>query len=131
LHIDGIPQFGQITNGFDSCWKRLFMSQDGWFYGQNNVNLPLCKRCRLMQTNFYIVQDLEALLAFFDCPKAHWKGLWTTNIIERLFVEVRRRIRTMCAFTTRDSCERILFSVFDRMNQHWTRHPLSAFTHKS
>jgi transposase-like protein len=76
-------------------------------------------------------QDLEALLAFFACPQAHWKRLRTTNVIERLFVEVRRRIRTMCAFTTRDSCERILFSVFDRMNQHWTRHPLPAFTHKS
>jgi putative transposase len=75
--------------------------------------------------------DLEELLAFFDCPKLHWKRLRTTNVIERLFVEVRRRIRTMCAFTTRDSCERILFSVFDRMNQHWTQHPLPAFTHNS
>jgi len=75
--------------------------------------------------------DLEALLAFWDCPKDHWKRLRTTNVIERLFVEVRRRIRTMCAFTTRSSCERILFSVFDRMNQHWSRHPLSAFTHNS
>jgi len=75
--------------------------------------------------------DLEALLAFFDCPKAHWKRLRTTNVIERLFVEVRRRVRTMCAFTTRDSCERILFSVFDRMNQQWTRHPLPTFTHNS
>jgi transposase-like protein len=76
-------------------------------------------------------RDLEELLAFFDCPKAHWKRLRTTNVIERLFVEVRRRIRTMCAFTTRDSCERILFSVFDRMNQQWTRHPLPTFTHNS
>src|SRR2546422_1737904 len=75
--------------------------------------------------------DLEELLAFFDCPAVHWKRLRTTNVIERLFVEVRRRIRTMCAFTTRNSCERILFSVFDRMNQHWTRHPLPAFTHNS
>ena len=75
--------------------------------------------------------DLEELLAFFDCPGAHWKKLRTTNVIERLFVEVRRRIRTMCAFTTRSSCERILFSVFDRMNQHWSRHPLPAFTHNS
>lgn len=75
--------------------------------------------------------DLEELLAFFDGPKVHWKRLRTTNVIERLFVEVRRRIRTMCAFTTRSSCERILFSVFDRMNQHWTRHPLPAFTHNS
>lgn len=75
--------------------------------------------------------DLEELLAFSDCPKAHWKKLRTTNVIERLFVEVRRRIRTMCAFTTRRRCERILFSVFDRMNQHWSRHPLPAFTHNS
>jgi len=75
--------------------------------------------------------DLEELLAFFDCPRAHWKALRTTNVIERLFVEVRRRIRTMCAFTTRSSCERILFSVFDRMNTHWSRHPLPAFTHNS
>ena len=76
-------------------------------------------------------EDLEELLAFFDCPKAHWKRLRTTNVIERLFVEVRRRIRTMCAFTTRSSCERILFSVFDRMNTHWSRHPLPAFTQNS
>jgi putative transposase len=75
--------------------------------------------------------DLEELLAFWDCPKSQWKRLRTTNVIERLFVEVRRRIRTMCAFTTRSSCERILFSVFDRMNIHWSRHPLPAFTQNS
>jgi putative transposase len=75
-----------------------------------------------------VEQDLEELLAFYDCPTAHWKMVRSTNVIERLFVEVRRRIRTMCAFSTRDSCERILFSVFHRMNQHWTRHPLKTFT---
>jgi len=68
--------------------------------------------------------DLEELLAFFDCPQAHWQRLRTTNAIERLFIEVRRRIRTMCAFTTRSSAERILFSVFDRMNHHWSGNPL-------
>ena len=78
-----------------------------------------------------LAADLEELLAFFDSPKAHWRRLRTTNVIERLFVEVRRRIRTMCAFTTRSSCERILYSVFDRMNQHWSRHPLPNPTHNS
>ena len=72
--------------------------------------------------------DLEELLAFYDCPGAHWKRVRTTNVIERLFVEVRRRIRTMCAFTTRSSCERILYSVFDRMNTYWSQKPLKAFT---
>lgn len=68
--------------------------------------------------------DLEALLEFFACPSKLWKKLRTTNAIERLFVEVRRRIRTMCAFTTRSSCERILFSVFNRMNTYWDARPL-------
>lgn len=68
--------------------------------------------------------DLEPLLEFFDCPRFLWKKLRTTNAIERLFVEVRRRIRTMCAFTTRNSCERILFSVFNRMNTYWEKRPL-------
>ena len=47
--------------------------------------------------------ELEELPAFFDCPKAHWKRLRTANVIERFFVEVRRRLRAMCVFTTRDS----------------------------
>jgi transposase-like protein len=76
-------------------------------------------------------QDLEELLAFFDCPAAHWKRLRTTHVIERLFVEVRRRIRTMCAFTTRSSGERILDSVFDRLNTYWSQKPLKPFTQKT
>ena len=75
--------------------------------------------------------DLEELFSIFSLPAAHRKRLRTTNVIERLFVEVRRRIRTMCAFTTRDSCERILFSVFYRMNQYWDKHPLKSFTQNS
>lgn len=59
------------------------------------------------------------------------KRLRTTNVIERLFVQVRRRIRTMCAFTSRDSCERILFSVFCRVNKYWDKHPLKLFTQNS
>jgi len=75
--------------------------------------------------------DLEELFSIFQLPRAQRRRLRTTNVIERLFVEVRRRIRTMCAFTTRDSCERILFSVFYRMNQYWAKHPLKPFTQNS
>jgi putative transposase len=75
--------------------------------------------------------DLEELFSIFQLPPAQRRRLRTTNVIERLFVEVRRRIRTMCAFTTRDSCERILFSVFYRMNQYWAKHPLKPFTQSS
>jgi len=78
-----------------------------------------------------LAEDIEELLAFFNCPRKHWRRIRTTNVIERLFVEVRRRIRKMCAFTTRSSCERILYAVFKRMNDQWTLHPLKDFTQKN
>jgi len=65
--------------------------------------------------------DLDELLAFLACAKKRWKKIRTTNAIERLFVEVRRRIRTMCSFVNADSCNRILYSVFDRMNKNWEK----------
>ena len=78
-----------------------------------------------------LAEDVEELLAFFDCPPKHWKRVRTTNVIERAFVEVRRRIRKMCAFTNSASCERILYAVFKRMNDDWTLHPLKDFTQKN
>jgi transposase-like protein len=63
----------------------------------------------------------------FRLPAGQRRRLRTTNVIERLFVEVPRRIRTMCAFTPRDSCERILFSVFYRMNPLLGQMPSKAF----
>ena len=69
-------------------------------------------------------KDIEALLHFFKAPEKLWKRLRSTNVIERLFVEVRRRIRTMCAFTIQQSCERILYSVFNHMNTYWEKRPL-------
>ncbi|MGA8069039.1 MAG: transposase, partial [Terriglobales bacterium] len=43
-------------------------------------------------------RDLPELLSVFAFPKHLWQKLRTTNIIERCFVEVRRRTRPMVCF---------------------------------
>ncbi len=43
-------------------------------------------------------QDLPELLSFFALPRHLWRKLRTTNVIERCFVEVRRRTRPMVCF---------------------------------
>lgn len=74
------------------------------------------------------IQDsLEELLYFFDCPKELWVKLRTTNVIERSFREVRRRIRTINVFTNVESCDRIVFGVFSYMNRKWEESPLKYF----
>ncbi len=61
-------------------------------------------------------RDLLELLAFFSCPRHQWKRLRTTHVIERCFVEVRRRTRPMVCFMNVKSVDRIVFSIFHRFN---------------
>jgi transposase-like protein len=74
-------------------------------------------------------QDLPELLAFFNEPRSPWRKVRTTNIIERCFVEVRRRPRPMVCFVNVRSVDRIIFSIFNRFNLDWSqRRTLRLFT---
>jgi len=64
-------------------------------------------------------KDFYQMLGFFDSPKQHWRRIRTTNVIERVFREVRRRIRPMNCFKNDASCERILYAIFFYMNHRW------------
>lgn len=75
-----------------------------------------------------LLRDLPELLAFFQCPRQLWRKLRTTNVIERCFVEVRRRTRPMVCFVNVQSVERIIFSIFNRFNLDWRQRTLRQFT---
>jgi transposase-like protein len=49
-------------------------------------------------------------------------------VIERCFVEVRRRTRPMVCFVNVQSVERIIFSIFNRFNLQWRQRTLRQFT---
>ena len=74
-------------------------------------------------------RDLPELLAFFSFPPSLWKKLRTTNVIERVFVEVRRRTRPMVCFVNVESVDRIIYSIFHRFNLEWRNRTLQVFTH--
>jgi putative transposase len=73
-------------------------------------------------------KDLPELLTFFDFPRHLWRKLRTTNAIERIFVEVRRRTRPMVVFVNDQSVDRIVFSIFSRFNEQWRNRTLRLFT---
>lgn len=57
-------------------------------------------------------RDVEACLTFYDFPPSHWKVIRTTNVIERLFEEVKRRSHKMgAAFRNEDSCLLMFYAV--------------------
>jgi putative transposase len=73
-------------------------------------------------------RDLDALLAVFALPEAVRLHLRTTNLIERAFRELRRRLRPIGSLSDRRSADRILYGQVLRLNELLTRRPLAAFT---
>ena len=76
-------------------------------------------------------RDLPQLLSFFSLPRPLWRKLRTTNIIERCFVEVRRRTRPMVCFVNVKSVDRIIYSIFQRFNLEWKTRTLRLFTQEA
>jgi putative transposase len=75
--------------------------------------------------------DIDEMLSFLNCPKAHWSKIRTTNAIERSFREVRRRTRPMSCFQNSASVDRIIYGVISHLNKSWKEKPLLVFTHFS
>lgn len=51
------------------------------------------------------------LLTFYEFPKATWKSIRTTNTIENLNREFRRRTKTQASFGTEDAALTILYGL--------------------
>jgi len=52
------------------------------------------------------------LLTFYDFPSEMWKSLRTTNLIERVNEEFRRRVKTQGSFPTEGAALTLLFGLF-------------------
>lgn len=77
-------------------------------------------------------KDIEEMLSFLLLPKGDQVMMRTTNRIERVFREVRRRTRTISCFTNRRSVDRMVFAVLTYQNHRWGAPCHSAtFTHKT
>jgi len=63
--------------------------------------------------------DWEASVAYLRCPAIHHKRIRTTNLLERSFLEERRRTRTIPRFFTEKSCLKLVFATLWRASQRW------------
>ena len=64
-------------------------------------------------------EDWEASVAYLRCPAIHHKRVRTTNLLERSFLEERRRTRTIPRFFTERSCLKLVFATLWRASQRW------------
>ncbi len=60
--------------------------------------------------------DVLAYLAF---PSEHWRQLWSTNPLERLHKEIKRRTNVVGIFPNTDSIQRLIGAVLLEANDEW------------
>jgi len=65
--------------------------------------------------------DLVACLNHLDCPAGHRKRIRTTNLLERAFLEVRRRTRTIPRFFDERGCLKLIFATLMEASDRWQR----------
>jgi len=64
-------------------------------------------------------EDLEACWAYLRCPTAHHKVIRTTNLLERVFVEQKRRTKVIPRFLTEQACLKLVFATLWQTSQRW------------
>ena len=71
-------------------------------------------------------RDLEECIAYLRFPAAHHRRIRTTNRLERLNGEGRRRAKGIPRFPTDRSCLTLLFATLLTTSKHWRGVPLST-----
>ncbi len=66
-----------------------------------------------------LFDDLDACLAMLEFPASHHRHIRTTNLLERVFVEQRRRTSIIPGFTNERSCLKLVFATLFRVSERW------------
>jgi putative transposase len=69
--------------------------------------------------------NIENALTFLSFPSEEWLALRTTNPIERINKEFKRRTKTMEIVAGEKSCYSLLAVVSIRMEAYWKKHPIA------
>ncbi len=102
---------GEVGFVFKAAGKKLARERLEEFETRWSKELPEAVAC--------FNRAFEAATRFYEFPEAHWRRIKTTNSIERLNGEIKRRTRAVGTFPDRESALRLIANVAIRTCARW------------
>ena len=106
---------------FYASSKKKAMAFFGQFKARWEKDLPSAVKC--------LENSLDACLTYLNFPEEEWISLRTTNIIERLNKEFKRRTKPMEILAGERSCYTLLAFICLKMELHWRSNPIGKVAH--
>jgi len=106
----------------DDCLTEL-----RWFYERRNVQearLDLVAWLSKWQAKYpklceWVEANIEETFTFYRLPKEHHKHLKSTNVLERLNQELKRRTHVIRIFPNGQSCLRLIRALAVEIHEAW------------
>ena len=76
------------------------------------------------------LDDFEACIAHLRFPVSHRRAIRTTNLLERLFVEERRRLKIIPNGFGERAVLKLMFSAMTRATERWHAVRITDFEHR-
>lgn len=73
-------------------------------------------------------EQLPTLLTFYNYPPLTWPAIYTTNPIERMNKELRKRLKPMNSLTNIESAEKIIYLQSLDYNEKWCGRAIRGFS---
>ncbi len=106
----------------DDCLMEL-----RWLYDRRNVEEArrdlaawLAKwTVRYPKLCLWVEENIEETLSFYRLPRQHHKNLKSTNMLERIMEEIKRRTLVVRIFPNAASCLRLVRALAVEMHENW------------
>lgn len=115
--LDHLPRKGD-----DDCLREL-----RWLYDRRDVNearKDLAGWLKRWQDKYaklcaWVEDNIGETLSFYSLPHGHHKHLKSTNMLERLNEEIKRRTRVVRIFPNEQSCLRLIRALAVETHENW------------
>jgi len=115
--VDHLPRKGD-----DDCLQEL-----RWIYDRRDLkeaHQDLAAWLAKWQEKYaklcdWVEENIEETFTFYSFPVRHHKHLKSTNMLERLMEEIKRRTQVVRIFPNTDSCLRLIRALAVEMHENW------------